>query len=69
VVVLVNVLCLYSLAKFKTTIVLVDEKRMRISALASASRPALRPTEPPIEREQGVHSPGGKARPGRDADL
>jgi hypothetical protein len=31
-------------------------------------RPALGPTQPPIQWVSGVLSPGVKARPGRDAD-
>jgi hypothetical protein len=40
----------------------------RIFPLASVSRPALRPTQPPIQWVPGVLSPGVKARPERDAD-
>jgi hypothetical protein len=39
----------------------------RIFLLAPASRPALGPTQPPIQCTGGPF-PGGKARPGRDAD-
>jgi len=36
--------------------------------LASVSRPALGPTQPPVQWAPGVPSPGAKARPGRDPD-
>jgi hypothetical protein len=32
------------------------------------SRPALGPTQPPVQWVSGVLSPGVKARPGRDAE-
>jgi hypothetical protein len=37
-------------------------------SLSSVSRPARRPTQPPVQWVPGVLSPGVKARPGRDAD-
>jgi hypothetical protein len=42
----------------------------RIPPPASVSRPALGPTQPPIHGVPGGGGPfpGGKARPGRDAD-
>jgi hypothetical protein len=40
----------------------------RIFPLASVSRPALGPTQPPVQWAPGVLSPGVKSRPGRDAD-
>jgi hypothetical protein len=36
--------------------------------LTSVSRPALGPTQPPVQWVPGVLSPEVKARPGRDAD-
>jgi hypothetical protein len=36
--------------------------------LTSVSRPALGPTQPPVQWVPGVLSPGVKALPGRDAD-
>jgi hypothetical protein len=47
-----------------------DPRRgQRIFPLASVSRPALGPTQPPVQWVPGVLSPGLKGRPGRDADL
>jgi hypothetical protein len=40
----------------------------RIFPSASVSRPALRPTQPPVQWVPGVLSPVVKAGPGRDAD-
>jgi hypothetical protein len=40
----------------------------RTFPLSSVSRPALGPTQPPVQWVPGVLSPGVKARPGRDAD-
>jgi hypothetical protein len=39
-----------------------------IFPLSSVSRPALGPTQPPVQWVLGVLSQGVKARPGRDAD-
>jgi hypothetical protein len=36
--------------------------------ISSVSRPALGPTQPPVQWLPGVLYPGVKARPGRDAD-
>jgi hypothetical protein len=41
--------------------------RQRTFSLTSVSRPALRPTQPPIQLVSGS-CPGGKPRSGRDAD-
>jgi hypothetical protein len=40
----------------------------RIFPLASVSRPALGPTQPPVQWVPGVLSPGVKVQLGRDAD-
>jgi hypothetical protein len=46
-----------------------DPRRgQRIFPLTSVSRPALEPTQPPVQWVPGVLAPGVKARPGRDAD-
>jgi hypothetical protein len=39
-----------------------------IFPLSSVSRPALEPTQPPVQWVPGVRSPGVKTRSGRDAD-
>jgi hypothetical protein len=46
-----------------------DSRRgQRIFPVAFVSRPALGPTQPPVQLVPVVLSPGVKARPGRDAD-
>jgi hypothetical protein len=46
----------------------IPRQGQRIFPLTSASRPALGPTQPPVQWVPGALSPGGKARPERDAD-
>jgi hypothetical protein len=43
-------------------------QRQRMFPLTSVSRPALRPTQPPVQWVPGALSLGGKEQPGRDAD-
>jgi hypothetical protein len=43
-------------------------QRQRIFLLASASRPTLGPTQPPVQWVPGALSPGVKVRPRRDVD-
>jgi hypothetical protein len=45
-----------------------SRRGQRIFPLTSVSRPALWPTQPPVQWVPGVLSPRAKARPGRDAD-
>jgi hypothetical protein len=44
-----------------------SRQRKRILPVASVSRPAPRPTQPALQWV-ALSFPGGKARPGRDAD-
>jgi hypothetical protein len=52
----------------------LDDRAIGVRSLAGAKdfssilRPALGPTQPPVQWVPGVLSPGVKARPGRDAD-
>jgi hypothetical protein len=56
----------------------LDDRAIEIRSLAEAKRifpltfvssPALGLTQPPVQWVPGGPFPGGKARPGRDADL
>jgi hypothetical protein len=49
----------------------LDDRAIEVrspAGAASVSRPALEPTQPPVQWVPGVLSPGVKARPGLDAD-
>jgi hypothetical protein len=45
-----------------------SQERQRIFPLASVSRPALSPIQPPVQWVTGGPLPRGKVRPGHDAD-
>jgi hypothetical protein len=51
-----------------TRLIFDPRQRQRIFPLTSASRPALGPTQPPVQWVPGALSAGGKVRLGRDAD-
>jgi hypothetical protein len=46
----------------------IPDRGERIFPLASVSRPALGPIQPPVQWVPGGPFPGAKAQPGRDAD-
>jgi hypothetical protein len=46
----------------------LSRQGQRIFPLTSVSRPALGPTQPPVQWVPGVLAPEVKARPGSDAD-
>jgi hypothetical protein len=46
----------------------IPRRGERISPLASVSRPALGPTQPPVQWVPVVLSPGAKVRPGGNAN-